>query len=88
MLNYDDIVLKRLAKSYKCLQELYDNEQAADDDIEYWWNTVLCYQDILTAVYKEPFTLHIVGDIFIAYSSYISFTVNFVDHSMVRVVLE
>ena len=82
MLNYEQIILKRLANCYRRLQKLYD-EQAPDDVIKYWWHKVLCYKGILKAVYGESFTLLLEDDIFIAYCSYISFTVDFDDSSIV-----
>ena len=81
MLNYEHVILKRLANCYRYYQELYD-EQEDDDAIQYWWNRVLCYKDILKAVYKEPFTLLIDENRFIAYCSCIRFTVNFDDYSI------
>ena len=82
MLNYEHIILKRLANCYRYFQELYD-EQEDDEAIQYWWDKVLCYKGILKAVYKEPFTLLIEDDIFIACCSYIKFKVSFDDYSIV-----
>ena len=82
MLNYEHVILKRLANCYRGLQELYD-EQAPDDVIKFRWHKVLVYKSILKAVYGESFTLLLEDDIFIAYCSYISFTVNFDDSSIV-----
>ena len=82
MLNYEHIILKRLANYYRYYQELYD-EQEDEEDVLYWWEKVLCYKDILKAVYKEPFTLLIEDNLFIAYCSYISFTISFDDYSIV-----
>ena len=81
MLNYEHIILKRLANYYRYYQELYD-EQEDEEDILYWWNIVLCYKDILKAVYKEPFTLLIDDKVFIAHCSYIRFIVKFEDYSI------
>lgn len=82
MLNYEHIILKRLANCYRHFQDL-DDKQEDDETIKYWWHKVLCYEGILKAVYKESFTLLIEDDIFIAYCSYISFTVSFDDYSIV-----
>lgn len=49
MLNYEHIILKRLANCYRHFQE-FDDKQEDDESIKYWWHKVLCYKGILKAV--------------------------------------
>lgn len=81
MLNYEYIILKRLANCYRYSQELYE-AQEVEEAFMYWWDMVLCYTGILKAVYKESFTLLIDDNRFIAYCSRIRFTVNLDNYSI------